>query len=180
MPFLVYCFILALEIFVSHSTPFLLGFSTKNRFPSPSWPLGLRLALPWAENVLDMRNLQQDKLLRFSLSISLSLSLCRRVHQDYTHSSIILELISVLITLTLALSIVFGIDFKSAIGNCFGDQFPGCVKEICVSPPLRLDVPCFGITLTLWKLYLHSDIGFELISNTLLSLTLLIVFELRI
>ena len=70
----------------------------------------------------------------------------------------ILELlISVLITLTLTLKllIVFGVSFKSVIGNCFGDQIPGCVKEIGISPPLRLDVPPFGITLTLWKLHLH-------------------------
>ena len=50
----------------------------------------------------------------------------------------------------------FGIHFKSATGNCFGDQFAGCVKEICISPPLRLDVSPFGITLTLRKLHLHS------------------------
>ena len=41
----------------------------------------------------------------------------------------------------LTLLIVFGINFKSVIENCFGDQFLGCVKEICISPPLRLDVP---------------------------------------
>ena len=65
----------------------------------------------------------------------------------------ILELISILITLTLTLVIALGISFKSVlvIGNCFGDQFLGCVKEI-----LRLDVPPFGITLTLRKLHLHS------------------------
>ena len=71
------------------------------------------------------------------------------MHQDYTHSKIILELISVWITLTLTLLVVLGFSFKSAI-DCFGDQFPGCVKEICISPPLRLDVP------PPLGLYLHS------------------------
>ena len=42
-----------------------------------------------------------------------------------------------MITLTLTPLIVFGIIFKSVIGNWLGDQ----LKEICISPPLRLDVP---------------------------------------
>ena len=67
------------------------------------------------------------------------------------------ELISVSITITLTLLIIFVINLKSVIGNCFGDQFLGRVKEICLSPgPLRLGVPPFGITLTLQKLHLHS------------------------
>ena len=74
----------------------------------------------------------------------------RRVQQDCAHSEIILELISVLIAITLL--IVFGLNLKSVIRYCFGDKFPGCVKI----PPLRLDVPFFGITLTLQKLHLHS------------------------
>ena len=49
----------------------------------------------------------------------------------------------------------FGINFKSVIGNCFWDQFPGC-KGICISPPLLLDVPPLGITLTLQRLHFHS------------------------
>ena len=47
---------------------------------------------------------------------------------------------------------------KSVIGNCFGDQFAGFVKEICLSPPLRVDVPL--------GLHLHSKSVFELISKT--------------
>ena len=77
-----------------------------------------------------------------------------------------LELMSLLITLTSYIySFVFGNDFKSAVGNCYWDQFPGC-KGICISPPLFLDVPLFGIRLTLWRLHLHSYIVFELISKT--------------
>ena len=82
-----------------------------------------------------------------------------------------LELVSVLIILTLTLLIVLGMNFKSVIGRGFGDQFPGCVKEICISPPLRLDVRPFEITLTLSNCY---RINFQNI-----TLTLLIVCELR-
>ena len=93
----------------------------------------------------------------------------RRVHRDYTHSQFVLEFISALMTLTPTPLIVFGINFKSVIGNCFWDQFPG-FKAICISPPLLLDVPSLWdytynpeITLTLWnsfrinfpKLHLH-------------------------
>ena len=83
-----------------------------------------------------------------------------------------------MITLTLTLVIVFGgIHFKSIVRNCFGDQFPGCVKEICTSPPLRLDVPPFytpEITLTLLNC---CRINFQ---NITLTLTLLIAFEVRV
>ena len=92
------------------------------------------------------------------------------MHQDYTHSHILLEIISVLITLTLTPLIVFGINFKSVIGNWFGDQLPGCVKEICISPPLRLDVLLDytytpEITLTLLNCF---QINFQNITLTLL------------
>ena len=60
-----------------------------------------------------------------------------------------LELISVLITLTLTLLIVLRINFKSVIGIVLGTKYPGCAKEICLSPPLPFDVPPLG-------LHLHS------------------------
>ena len=75
--------------------------------------------------------------------------------------------ISVLITHTptLTLLIVFGIDFKSVVGNGFWDQSPGC-KGICISPPLLLDV--FPLRITLFELIskrLHSHLHFLLFSN---------------
>ena len=76
-----------------------------------------------------------------------------RVHQDYTHSEIILELISVLITLTPL--IVLGINFKSVIGALWDYT---CTPEI---------------TLTLLN---YFQINFQKIT---LTLTLLLVFELR-
>ena len=85
----------------------------------------------------------------------------RRVHQDYTHSSIILELVSLLITLTPTLVIVFGIHITSVIGSCFSDQFPGC-KGICISGSHLTSrdyttlLNCFWINFQKFKITRHS------------------------
>ena len=81
------------------------------------------------------------------------------MHQDYTHSYIILELISVSITLTLTPLIVLGIHFKSVIGALWDYT---CTPEI---------------TFTLLNCF---QISFQNITLTLtLTLTLLFVFELQ-
>ena len=91
----------------------------------------------------------------------------------------ILERISVLITLTLTLLLVFGINYKSVIGNRFWDQFPGC-RGISISPPVLLDVP------PPWGLHLHSrentyalKLFLSNFQKITLTLPLLSVFELR-
>ena len=72
----------------------------------------------------------------------------RRVHLDYTHSSIILELISVLITLTLTPFIVWGINCKSVIG-AFWDYT--CTPEITLTllNCFQINFPKISLTLTL-------------------------------
>ena len=67
-------------------------------------------------------------------SLTLALNYCR-VQVDDTHSEMMLEFDSVLVTLTLALLIVFGSIFLGVVGNGW-------------------------ITLTLWRLHLHSSIAF--------------------
>ena len=70
----------------------------------------------------------------------------RRVHQDYTHSQIILELISVLITLTLTPFIDLGINYKSVIRALWDYT---CTLEIALTLLNCFKIKFQKITLTL-------------------------------
>ena len=63
--------------------------------------------------------------------------------------------VSITLTLTRTLSIVFGVNFPGVIRNGFGTNIQG-EKGISISPPLFLHMPPLGSTLTLWRLHLHS------------------------
>ena len=76
----------------------------------------------------------------------------RRVHQDYMHSSIILELISVLITLTLTPFIVLGMNYKSVIGALW---------DYACTPEITLTLfNCFQINFQKNYTYTYTFISF--------------------
>ena len=73
----------------------------------------------------------------------------------------ILELISVLISFTLTLTLAIGNSFQGCNRRWFLGSMSGC-KGISIFPPLLLDVPPFGMALTLRRWHLHSWIVFRM------------------